>query len=55
MTDHHKDQLLKVLTYHMTQDVRAIAMREAPAAYNAYFGREIVKVVRAEDGSEIGR
>ena len=47
--DHHKDQLLDVLFHHMSQELRAIVMREVPLAYNAYVGREIVRPLRVCD------
>lgn len=53
MTDHEKDQVLAVLKHHMSMDLRATVMREVPAAYNAWVGREVVTVVRASDGSTI--
>jgi len=46
---HHKDQLLAVLFHYMDQPLRGKVMREAPVAYNAYCGREIVRVVRTSD------
>ena len=52
--DHYSKQLLEACFYRMSQEARADVMRQVPEAYNAYFGREIVKVVRTEDGSELG-
>jgi hypothetical protein len=48
MTDHHKDQLLDALMYRVGPDIRGAVMREVPAAYNAYVGREVVEVVKAD-------
>lgn len=53
MTQHEMTQLLGAFFQHCPQDLRAKVMCEAPAAYNAYHGRDIVKVVRTEDGSPI--
>lgn len=50
---HHKDMALDFLLHIMDQDTRARFMRELPEAYNDIMGREIVQVVRAEDGSPI--
>ncbi len=59
MTDHHKNQLLDALMYHLSQEMRGIIAREVPAAYNDYcqssrHGSDgpVVKVVRTSDGSE---
>lgn len=61
IAEHHKDQLLSTLMYHMPMDMRSKLIHEAPAAYNAYtlaqgYGIDPagpVKVVRSLDGSEI--
>lgn len=54
MTDHHAmKQLLDAFFYHCPQDLRGKVMTEVPAAYNHYHGRDIVKVVRTEDGSPL--
>ncbi len=50
---HHKDQLLAVLFNYMGQDLRQKLMLECPAAYNAACGREVVRVVRPDDGTPI--
>lgn len=52
-TTSHKDMALEFLLHVMDQDTRARFMRELPEAYNDIMGREIVQVVRAEDGSPI--
>ena len=44
MTDHQRQQLLDALMHYVGPDVRRKVMRELPLAYNAYCGREIVKV-----------
>lgn len=51
LTNHQKDQLLGVLGYYMGLDLRAKVMAEVPLAYNAWMGRDIVRVV-AEDERE---
>lgn len=53
MSDQHKDQLLRALMYYLPMDVRGKVIRDVPAAYNAFHGREIVKVVRVEDETAI--
>ena len=53
MTNHEKDQVLAVLKHYLPMELRATVMREVPAAYNAWMGREVVAVVRASDGSTI--
>lgn len=47
MSDHQKNQLIDALMHYLPMDVRGKVMREVPAAYNAYCGREVVKVVPA--------
>ncbi|MBX9584960.1 MAG: hypothetical protein K2X87_32040 [Gemmataceae bacterium] len=37
----------------MGQDLRQVLMLECPAAYNAACGREVVRVVRGDDGSSV--
>jgi hypothetical protein len=44
MTDHDKDQVLAVLRHYLTPDLRERVMAEAPTAYNAWVGREVVQV-----------
>ena len=44
MTEHEARQLLDAVMYYLPMDVRHKIMREVPLAYNAYCGREIVKV-----------
>jgi hypothetical protein len=44
MTQHHEKQLLDCLLHHASPELRQRAMSEVPAAYNAYYGREIVRV-----------
>lgn len=45
MTEHQKDQILKVVEYYMEPELRERIMREAPIAYNAWMGRVVVEVV----------
>lgn len=54
MKEHHKDQILKVVSYYMDRKLRAKVMKEAPVAYNAWVGMEIVDVVRKIDGKSMG-
>lgn len=42
MTRHHMTQLLSALMHYMDLDLRHKVMAEVPAAYNDYYGREIV-------------
>ncbi len=53
MTPHHAKQLLDSLIHHASPELRATAMREVPAAYNAYHAREIVAVVSSKDSAEL--
>lgn len=48
----HDRQLLDALMYILKPEDRATIMRRVPEAYNAYVGREVVKVVRA-DGTDL--
>ena len=63
LSDTEKGILLSWFLYYMpsgmgaepepTKATRANIMREYPRIYNKLYGREIVKVVRCEDGSLI--
>jgi len=44
MTDHQKDQILQVIKYYMTPELRERIMREVPVAYNAWVGFPVVEV-----------
>jgi hypothetical protein len=44
MTEHQKDQILKIVSYYMEPELRDRIMREAPIAYNAWMGRPVVEV-----------
>jgi len=46
VSNHHKDQLLKVLFYYMDQDLRYKLMEECPKAYNDACKSEIVRVIK---------
>jgi hypothetical protein len=46
MTNHQKDQILKVVEYYMTPELRERIMREAPISYNAWVGYPVVEVRR---------
>lgn len=51
LTQFEKDTLLNHLLYKMKMDMRGEIMEQYPMIYNKLCGREIVKVVRTEDGS----
>jgi hypothetical protein len=38
MTNHQKDQILNVVQYYMTPELRERIMKEVPIAYNAWIG-----------------
>ena len=44
MTNHQKDQILKVVEYYMTPRLREMISREVPMAYNAWVGYPVVEV-----------
>ena len=46
MTHHQKEQILKVVEYYMTPELRERIMREVPVAYNAWVGYPVVEVRR---------
>lgn len=52
MTNHQKEQILKVVEYYMTPELRERIMREVPVAYNAWVGYPVVEVRRVEAASE---
>lgn len=45
MTNHQKDQILKVVEYYMTPELRDKIMREVPVAYNAWVGYPVVDII----------
>jgi hypothetical protein len=47
MTNHQKDQILNVVQYYMTPELRERIMREVPVAYNAWVGYAVVEVKEA--------
>jgi len=53
MSDHHKDQLLMTLFYHMSQETRRKLMAECPEAYNDACSGEYVRVHVVSDGRPI--
>ena len=53
MKEHHKDQILKIVSYYMDRKLRAKVMMEAPVAYNAWVGQEAVDVVRTIDSKSM--
>lgn len=48
MTNHEKDLVLAVVKHHMRPELRRIVMTQVPQAYNAWVGREVTLVVRAD-------
>jgi len=48
MTHHQKEQILKVVEYYMTPELRERIMREVPVAYNAWVGYPVVEVKEVE-------
>jgi hypothetical protein len=44
MTNHQKEQILNVVQYYMTPELRERIMREVPVAYNAWVGYAVVEV-----------
>ena len=56
MTHHQKEQILKVVEYYMTPELRERIMREVPVAYNAWVGYAVVEVKEVDCGeSSLGR
>ena len=53
MTEHQKDQILKVVSYYMKHELRERIMREAPVAYNAWVEGDVVDVVYKSDGAYV--
>ena len=53
MTSRQKDQILMIVSYCMDRKLRARVMMEAPLAYNAWVGEEVVEVVRKIDGKSM--
>lgn len=60
LTTFQKDQLIQWFFQYLSwgkdgeKGTRGHLMQELPAAYNAYCGEKIVKVVRTSDGTELG-
>jgi hypothetical protein len=52
MTNHQKDQILKVVQYYMTPELRERIMREVPVAYNAWVGFPVVEVRVINDATK---
>ena len=50
---HHKDQLLALVSYYMTSELRRHLMRECPAAYNSLCGRTVVTSQVEDTGRKI--
>ena len=49
----HKDQLLRVVSYYMTSEMRNHLMRECPAAYNSLCGRVVITSQVHDTGRKI--
>jgi hypothetical protein len=45
-----RDQLLEFFFHHLSMEDRGKLMNTLPAAYNAWCGREIVRVIQTCDG-----
>jgi len=52
MTDHQKDQILQVIKYYLTSELRERIMREVPVAYNAWVGFPVVEVRVINDATK---
>ena len=52
MTHHQKEQILKVVEYYMTPELRERIMREVPVAYNAWVGYPVVEVRVINDATK---
>lgn len=52
-THHDFELVARAALYYANPELRAKIMREVPRAYNAVVGREVIAVVRTEDGSRI--
>lgn len=50
---YHKEILLRTMSYHMSQDLRRILMRECPAAYNALCGRTVITSQIEDNGDTV--
>lgn len=53
MTEHHKDQILKIVAHYLPSNLRQHIMMEAPAAYNDWMNRDIVEVVFTDDNKRV--
>jgi len=53
ISNFHKDQLLQVVSYHMTSELRRILMRECPAAYNSLCGRVVITSQVEDTGDKV--
>ena len=52
MTNHQKEQILKVVEYYMTPELRERIMHEVPVAYNAWVGYPVVEVRVINDATK---
>lgn len=53
LTDEQKEQLLNFFSFNLTMELRHRLMCELPMAYNAWCGREIVRVWQLSAGDVI--
>lgn len=53
LTEQQKDQLLAFFAYYLPMEMREQLMAELPRAYNAWGGREVVRVVRSQYGDTV--
>ena len=52
MTNHQKDQILNVVQYYISPELRERIMREVPVAYNAWVGFPVVEVRVINDATK---
>ena len=52
-SEFHKDQILHVVNYYMSQELRRHLMRECPAAYNALCGRVVITSQVEDTGNKV--
>lgn len=53
ITCHEQELLLASVMHHLTPEIRRKVMREVPRAYNAWAGRQVVRVTFAVTGREV--
>lgn len=55
LTFFEKDQLLSYFRQYMSQETRGDIMRQLPAAYNSWCGREVARVHAIDDKNNFTR